>query len=299
MMTATTTTATTDPYHSRDVDVWAFGSRVDPVVWGELPGPLTAEDRARFAVDGFLVAPALFTPDEVGALLAEAHTLAARDDLGEALVSEPDSDAVRSIFRVHAASATYAGLAADRRLAGVARQLLGSDVYVHQSRINFKPGFHGRAFNWHSDFETWHVEDGMPRMRAVSAAICLTENVAVNGPLLLVPGSHTRFVRCVGATPEAHYKQSLRDQRYGVPEDAALRQLIADGGVVQALGPPGTVVFFDCNTMHGSSGNPTPYPRHNVFFVFNSVENRLVAPFGGRAPRPDFIAERDPAARAG
>jgi hypothetical protein len=45
---------------------------------------------------------------------------------------------------------------------GPARQLLGSDVYVHQSRVNFKPGFNGQDFYWHSDFETWHAEDGMP-----------------------------------------------------------------------------------------------------------------------------------------
>jgi len=286
-------TTTTDPYHSRDVDRWSFGPREDPVVWGQHQGPLSADEVASFERDGFLIQRALFSPEEVSGLLAAAHATAAEDH-GEARILEPDSEAVRSVFRVHRASETFAALAADERLAGVARQLLADDVYVHQSRINFKPGFQGRAFSWHSDFETWHIEDGMPRMRAVSAAIALTDNVPVNGPLLLVPGSHRRYVRCVGETPDEHYKQSLRDQRYGVPDDEALSQLIADGGVTQALGPPGTVVFFDCNTMHGSAGNPTPYPRHNVFFVFNSVDNALVAPFGGRSPRPDFIAERDP-----
>ncbi|TWT34880.1 hypothetical protein Enr8_22950 [Blastopirellula retiformator] len=27
--------------------------------------------------------------------------------------------------------------------------------------------------------------------------------------------------------------------------------------------------------------------------VYNSVENRLVEPFGGSAPRPSFLAERE------
>ncbi|MFQ5599830.1 MAG: ectoine hydroxylase, partial [Candidatus Krumholzibacteriia bacterium] len=53
------------------------------------------------------------------------------------------------------------------------------------------------------------------------------------------------------------------------------------------------VVFFDCNAMHGSNGNITPYPRSNVFFVYNSVENALVEPFGGLEPRPEYIASRD------
>jgi ectoine hydroxylase len=44
--------------------------------------------------------------------------------------------------------------------------------------------------------------------------------------------------------------------------------------------------------MHGSSSNISPYPRSNVFLVFNSVENRLAEPFSGQKPRPDYIASR-------
>jgi ectoine hydroxylase len=51
-------------------------------------------------------------------------------------------------------------------------------------------------------------------------------------------------------------------------------------------------VPFDCNTMHGSNGNITPYPRGNAFFVYNSVENTLQQPFRGLKPRPEHIATR-------
>jgi len=50
---------------------------------------------------------------------------------------------------------------------------------------------------------------------------------------------------------------------------------------------------FDCNTMHGSNGNITPYGRSNAFIVFNAWSNRLVAPFGDTKPRPEFIAHRE------
>jgi ectoine hydroxylase len=53
------------------------------------------------------------------------------------------------------------------------------------------------------------------------------------------------------------------------------------------------VVFFDCNTMHGSNSNISPYPRANLFMVYNSVENRLQDPPGGLKPRPEFIAARE------
>ncbi len=76
---------------------------------------------------------------------------------------------------------------------GRARQILGSDVYVHQSRINVKPGFGATGFYWHSDFETWHAEDGLPNMRTVSVSIALTENFDTNGGLMIMPGSHKSF----------------------------------------------------------------------------------------------------------
>ena len=57
-------------------------------------------------------------------------------------------------------------------------------------------------------------------------------------------------------------------------------------------GDPGSVVFFDCNVMHGSPDNITPAPRTNAFFGYNAVDNALVEPFGGTAPRPNHIASR-------
>jgi ectoine hydroxylase len=46
--------------------------------------------------------------------------------------------------------------------------------------------------------------------------------------------------------------------------------------------------------MHGSNGNITPYPRSNVFFVYNSVENTLGEPFAAEHERPWFLGSREP-----
>jgi ectoine hydroxylase len=288
-----------DPYVSRAQPTWEIAERVDPVVWsdpaaGAAGGPLSSADLERYATTGYLVLPNLFSAAEVATLVTEAHRLEAEADRGrDDVIVEPGSDAVRSVFRVHRDSPVMRGFIDDARLAGAARQLLGGDVYIHQSRVNFKAAFEGKAFPWHSDFETWHIEDGMPRMRALSASILLTANTEHNGPLLVIPGSHRRYVRCVGETPEDHFRQSLRRQEYGVPDRAALCRLAEEGGYASCIGSPGTVVLFDCNLMHGSGGNITSLPRHNVFVVYNSVANRLVQPYGGTSPRPDFLAERD------
>jgi ectoine hydroxylase len=285
-----------DVYPSRVEDHPRLIERSDPVVHGAgAPGPLSQAQVEQYDRDGFLAVPSLFSATEAAAIdtaLADWSRSGEVATLPEA-ITEPASGALRSIFRVHDLHPAFHALAMDLRLRDAARQILGSDVYLHQSRVNLKPGFSGKDFYWHSDFETWHVEDGMPRMRALSVSLALTENYSVNGPLMLIPGSHRHYVACVGRTPENHYQASLKKQEYGVPDTDSLATLVRRGGRIDApIGPPGTAVFFDCNTMHGSNSNITPYPRRNVFFVFNSIDNRLQDPFCGLAPRPEYIATR-------
>jgi ectoine hydroxylase len=286
-----------DPYPSRVGGDAKILPRKDPVLHGSLSeaGPLSKAQLENFERTGFLALEGLFDEAEALSLREEATRLRERragSDAAE-VITEPGSGDVRSVFAVHRSSRLLRQAAADPRLLGAVRQILASPAYIHQSRINYKPAFRGREFYWHSDFETWHVEDGMPRMRAVSASVSLLENNVHNGPLMLVPGSHLHYVSCAGRTPERHYEQSLRQQQYGVPEPDALEDLVRQGGVVAPVAGTGSVVLFDCNTMHGSNGNITPWPRSNVFFVYNSVENALVQPFSGQPPRPEHIASRD------
>jgi len=274
-------------------ETWEPAPRVDPVVWDGTSGPLNESQVDQFDRDGYLLFPELFSQTEVDALLSEAESLAAQwPSERPGLVREPESETVRSIFRLHKVSEVYRRLFRDYRILGRARQLLGSDVYVHQSRINYKPALDGKEFFWHSDFETWHVEDGMPRMRAVSLSIFLTESHEFNGPLMVIPGSHKTYIRCAGGTPENHYRKSLRRQEHGVPTREALKQLTRDGSIVAPKGPAGSVLLFDCNTMHGSCGNLSTTPRVNLFAVYNSVKNGVVEPFGDLPPRPEFLSER-------
>jgi ectoine hydroxylase len=286
----------TDLYDSRTDRGTAIIARQDPVVYagGGYAGALSAEQLASYEGDGFLLIEDLFSEAEVQALLDEIRRMGKDPAIvgGDEAITEPGSDALRSVFRVHELSPLLGRLARDPRLIHVARQILGSEVYIHQSRANMKPGFKGKEFYWHSDFETWHVEDGMPAMRALSCSLLLTENNACNGPLMVVPGSHRHFISCQGKTPENHYRSSLKKQEYGVPDPVSLQLLAEQGGIRAMTGGAGSVVFFDCNTMHGSNGNISPWPRANVFMVYNSVENRLSPPKYGLAARPEHIAAR-------
>lgn len=287
-----------EAYPSRHLREALLLRRQDPVCWGDGPDPdwLPPGALGRYAQDGFLVLPALLGAAEVRALQTEMQAVLARSAQhpDSTVVREPGSDAVRSVFALPRASPLFARLARHPRLLGFATRVLGSPAYLHQSRLNCKPGLEGKEFWWHSDFETWHVEDGMPAMRALSCSVLLTENSEFNGPLFVIPGSHRTWVGCVGETPADNYRSSLRRQTVGTPPPEALGLLAAEaGGLASVKGPPGTVVFFDCNLLHGSAGNISPFPRANVFLVYNSVDNRLGPPAHGLAPRPEHIAHRE------
>ncbi|MGW7267680.1 ectoine hydroxylase [Streptomyces sp. NPDC054842] len=287
---------TTDLYPSRGATEVSV-PRKDPVIWGAPgdPGPIEASDLQAYERDGFLAVEELITPDEVAVYRAELERLvtdpAVRAD--ERSIVEPASQEIRSVFEVHRISEVFARLVSDERVVGRARQILGSDVYVHQSRINVKPGFGASGFYWHSDFETWHAEDGLPNMRTVSVSIALTENLDTNGGLMIMPGSHRTFLGCAGATPKDNYKKSLQMQDAGTPSDEALTAFAERHGIKLFTGPAGSATWFDCNCMHGSGDNITPFPRSNVFIVFNSVENAAVEPFAAPVRRPEFIGARD------
>ncbi|WP_228000647.1 ectoine hydroxylase [Nocardia australiensis] len=280
-----------DRYPTRLVGPSSHLDRTDPTVWGRIEH----EGLANFDADGFAILDALLTPDEVADFSAEIDRLAGDPALREddRCIVEKASNRVRSIFEVHRLSAAIADLVSQPRIVGLARQVLGSDVYIHQSRVNYMPGFRGTGFYWHSDFETWHAEDGLPAPRAVSLSIALTDNYPVNGSLMVMPGSHRTFVPCAGSTPAEHYRESLQEQEIGVPTRADITALANECGITQFTGAAGSALLFDSNIMHGSSNNITPYPRSNIFVVFNSVENTAQEPFAAPAPRPGYIGSHD------
>ncbi|WP_424923602.1 ectoine hydroxylase [Amycolatopsis acidicola] len=289
-------TGVEDVYPTRVTGAAEPFDRVDPTVWGaDGDGPVDAATLASHDAKGYHVVEGLLSPAEVQAYWQELVRLSGDEQLkaDERVITEKKSGEVRSIFEVHKLSALIGELVRDPRILDRARQILGSEVYVHQSRVNYMPGFRGSGFYWHSDFETWHAEDGMPRPRAVSCSIALTDNYPFNGGLMVMPGSQRTFVQCVGATPDDNYKSSLKEQEIGVPSEHDVTKLAAECGIDQFTGSAGSALWFDSNIMHGSGNNITPYPRSNIFLVFNSVENALVEPYAASKPRPEFIGSRD------
>ncbi|GAB3631692.1 ectoine hydroxylase [Microbacterium shaanxiense] len=292
----TTTTTAEDLFPTRLAQPSDFITRTQPAVWGSTDdGPFSEAELQAHEQRGFTVLDDFISAEDVASYSGELDRLASDTALqgDDRLITERTTGTVRSVFEVEKLSPVLEALARDPKVLDRARQIVGSEVYLHQTRINYMPSFTGTGFYWHSDFETWHAEDGMPVPRAVSLSIALTDNYPFNGGLMVMPGSHRTFVPAVGETPENNHEQSLQAQEAGVPSHAAITALADKYGIDQFTGAAGSALWFDSNIMHGSGNNITPYARSNVFMVFNSVDNALVEPFAAKSPRPGHIANRD------
>lgn len=289
--------AVRDPYPTRDKSEGALIRRAEPVVYSEWNenSPLTKEQVEQFERDGYLVLTDVFSAHELDEIRAASERLSKQCEKThpKQLIKEADGEQLRTLFGVHAMEGLLQDTASNPRMLEVIQFLLNDSVYIHQSRLNFKSPQYGSGFEWHSDFETWHAEDGMPGMRAVSATVLLTDEVSADGSLKFMPKSHRTFVACPGETPDGTYKEAFKKQAVGKPPALFLDLLEESGGIDEVVAPAGSVVLFDCNVMHGAGKNTSEFLRANLFYVYNAVSNALNAPYAADAPRPEFLATRE------
>jgi ectoine hydroxylase len=157
-----------DLYPSRTLEKSPMFPRLDPVIHSQgaerLKGPLSEDELERFEREGFLFYPGFFNQEEIQACVEELARLSADPELraGGGVILEPESEEVRSIFAIHRRSSHFQRLARDARVLGRIRQLLGSEAYVHQSRINYKPGFKGKGATCSSSTTAWRTPARRP-----------------------------------------------------------------------------------------------------------------------------------------
>ena len=143
----------------------------------------------------------------------------------------------------------------------------------------------------------------MPAPRVLNAGIFLDEVNEFNGPLYLIPGSHTEGVidyladdKPLASEVEPTYESSpgwinnlTANLKYALTKEVVAR-LVYKYGLVAPKGPAGSILFFHSNLVHASTNNISPFDRTTVIISFNSVEN---LPVSTAPPRPEFIVSRD------
>jgi ectoine hydroxylase len=251
--------------------------------------------------DGFLCLENCFSKAEVDILLRETYKEFAQDSPRSI---KERSGAVRSVFAPHLTNDVLRSLSRLSRLVEPAMQFLGSEVYIHQFKINAKVALEGDQWEWHQDFLYWNKEDDMPQPRVLTAAVFLQDVTDYNGPMLVIPGSHREGMIDLQAQTvtigngngihESNQTNSwmptlTADLKYKINREV-LTELLAKSQIYASKGRAGLTMFFHGNLFHASANNLSACDRISIFISYNSVENKLREM---KSPRPAFIASRD------
>ena len=245
---------------------------------------LSAEQVEEYRHRGWTVVPDVFNDEEVKTLTDAAMEVLERR--GPEVAREQDGSP-HVCWGMHLFDERLGRLPRHPAMLGPAEQLLGQQVYVHQSRINIKQTG-GSIVEWHQDFGTYHRVDGIPEPRGIMMAVFLDDVTACNAPLLAVPGSHTE-----GIVSEARIDPSVPDHahtaryRYDIAPETMSR-LVEDYGLAAITASRGSILFMDMTVVHGSSVNITPLRRLLLYVNVTTVDNR-----GETFEREEFHAARD------
>ena len=222
--------------------------------------PLSREDVRRFNDDGFLVRRGFFDTEETQYLerayeddpAIQRRTVRLADGEGGqteiALWNEPGEDVFGAVARC-------------ARMVDAAEELLGDEVYHYHSKINVKRPGGGGVWLWHQDYGYWYG-NGCLYPDMLTVAIPLTPMSSANGCLQVVPTTnrmgrieHLRIGEQTGADPER------------------VKEILARVEPEPFEAVPGDVLFFHCNTLHGSAPNLSDVPRHLLLVAYNTRHN--------------------------
>jgi len=226
---------------------------------------LTEGQQQEFDRNGYLILPSLFSADEIALIRVQLPHLFSDDD--PANIREKDRGAVRTAMGLHQRNPIFDKLSRHPRLVIPARQLLGSVLYIQQTKVNVKAAFEGETWQWHYDFATHHRDDGVPQPLALNLHVFLNEVNEFNGPLYFIPGSHKH-----GPADVFHDISSTSYPLWVVHEET-VSKLVADTGIVSATGSAGTALIFGDLMIHGSPSNMSPWDRSIYSLILNPATN--------------------------
>lgn len=177
-------------------------------------------------------------------------------------------DRLAKLFRVMRTEKVFHSSATDPRLLAILAEMIGPDIDCFLSQFIFKhPGALGQP---------WHQDDFYFRMKPlpqVGVWIACTAATPENGPLWVVPGSHTEVIH-----------DAVRDPR----PDAGLAYVeIVDADTSAeevVLMEPGDTLFFHSRLRHRSTDNNSTDMRAAMVYHYAPPTTQ-----GLRSPNQDWV----------
>ncbi len=220
---------------------------------------LTEQHVAVYRRDGVIVVPGLLDAstllelrETTAALVRGAAQVSAHTDIYDLEPSHtPDAPRVRRIKAPHKVHPAFAAVLRRPAVLDILRALLGSGVRLLGSKLNMKSARFGSPVEWHQDWAFYpHTNDDL-----LAIGVLLDDTDLANGPLLVVPGSHTGKV----------FNHHGADGRFcGAIDPADVAEEAARA--VPLTGTAGAMSFHHVRALHGSALNTSDRSRNLLLF---------------------------------
>ena len=208
--------------------------------------------------EGYIVVPNVLDGDEIAqlqavidGLIARAATVDAHDDVYDLEPSHSRAQPrVRRIKTPHKIDPRFAALVRHPNVLAILSKLIGPDLRLHGSKLNMKAPHYGSPVEWHQDWAFYpHTNDDI-----LAIGVMLDDMELSNGPLLVVPGSHTGpiydhhadGVFCGAIAPEQVGQEASR--------------------AVPLIGRAGSMSFHHVRLLHGSALNTSNRRRQLLLY---------------------------------
>ena len=243
---------------------------------------LRKEQILSYEENGYLVLDNLLAATEIKTLHTALPEIKSRS--GPEVIREQDGGSARLVFGTHLYSEPFRRLSLLPRLLAPVKQLLNDEVYLHQSRLNPKEGFGaGAKWDWHQDYSAWQRVDGMRRPDCIMTSVFLDNCTVERSPLLVIPRSHRH-----GFIDSIELHRNAKGYALYELDRGTVARLADKNGIVPLIGNAGTVALVNCNLIHGSANNISPWPRAILYLIYNACDNACT-----NDDRPWFQNHRD------
>lgn len=145
--------------------------------------PLDEVALSKYEWNGLLWFEGFFNQERMAPFFDELREMVQDKELlaSDQVIQDPNTGDFRSVFDMHELFAHFNRLTRTPVSWAWSSSCSGVRSTFINRGLTTSWGLKSVGFTGHSDFGTWHSEDGMPRIRAVSASLMLTDNNEFNG----------------------------------------------------------------------------------------------------------------------
>lgn len=262
-----------------------------------MPHHLTADELDQLDRDGFVVREAVFSPDEVDAMVAASEELVAglvegrkgrrfavgsytfeADLLDEVMLKwEGDLDVLHGIEPFAHLSADLERWGLDPRFVEPMEAFTGDEhPILFTEKLNLKRPVHGGPNPLHQDYPYW-IDGNAHADRIATAIVYLDDTTTDNGCLEVVPGSHKQGMHPTRTDGDA----------FGRLEMDPVANAHMERVPVEV--PAGSVVLFGAFLAHATGPNTTDTDRRALLYSYQPAGHphslEALRELFGRGPR--------------